>query len=347
MRSTGPLAAITAAALILTLAGCTGTSPDEQKSDSELTPEDSPLSEYLDAAWSGGLSQEDQDKKYAEEQAKVEKIVAQCMTEQGFEYVPVEPSTESTVISDDSEDWKPDSKDWVEKYGYGIVNYPGKDDEVEPEPDPETEPDPNLEYIDSLSESESAAYDEALYGPTPDEVESEENHDYRWEEAGCMGSAEHEVRGDDVFSTGEFDDLFAKIEDLWSAGAQNSAYAELDARWAECMADKGESGFSSPTEAIDSIYSALPAPEDAPSEPADEEEPAETGEPTDKEVPEGPELDALGVREIELALVDLACREKTSYAETSLKIQFDVEEQFIAENKAELDAFKLAAEQAH
>ena len=56
-------------------------------------------------------------------------------------------------------------------------------------------------------------------------------------------------------------------------------------------------------------------------------------------------MKALGEREIEIALVDLDCRTKTSYTEEALKIQFDLEERFIADNKAELEAFKAAAEQ--
>lgn len=54
----------------------------------------------------------------------------------------------------------------------------------------------------------------------------------------------------------------------------------------------------------------------------------------------------LGEREIALALVDLECREKTSFTKKSMEIQFALEEKFIAANKADLDAFKAAAEQS-
>ena len=57
-------------------------------------------------------------------------------------------------------------------------------------------------------------------------------------------------------------------------------------------------------------------------------------------------MKALGERELKLALIDLDCREKTSFATKSLEIQFALEEKFIAENKTELEAFKAAAEQS-
>ena len=47
---------------------------------------------------------------------------------------------------------------------------------------------------------------------------------------------------------------------------------------------------------------------------------------------ESPEMKELGEREIALALVDLECREKTSFTKKSMEIQFALEEKFIAAN---------------
>ena len=80
MRSTVPLAALAASAMVFILTGCGGAS-----SDDKLSYEDSPLSQYLSAAWGGDLSQEEQQKKMEKEQAQVEELVAQCMADEGFE----------------------------------------------------------------------------------------------------------------------------------------------------------------------------------------------------------------------------------------------------------------------
>ena len=46
-----------------------------------------------------------------------------------------------------------------------------------------------------------------------------------------------------------------------------------------------------------------------------------------------------------VALADLECREKTGFRAAYAEIQFALEEEFIADHKAELDALKAAAEQ--
>ena len=61
--------------------------------------------------------------------------------------------------------------------------------------------------------------------------------------------------------------------------------------------------------------------------------------------PDQAEMDALGEKEIALALVDLDCREQTDYRERQADVQRQVEEQFIADHKAELDALVAASEQ--
>ena len=58
------------------------------------------------------------------------------------------------------------------------------------------------------------------------------------------------------------------------------------------------------------------------------------------------EAQEIGKREIKTALADLECRTKTNYNDTRLTIQFKLEEQFVKENKKELDEFKAAQEQA-
>ena len=336
MRSTGPLVALAGAAVLaLTLTGCAGNA----SGDKGLSYEDSPLSTYLSAAWGGDLSPEEQDKKMQEQNRKVEEYVAKCMSEEGFEYKP--STSSSSFVSSSDVEWEPDDKKWVEQYGYGIVHNPFGDSMPE---EGEMPVDPNQDYVSSLSETEQTAYYETLYGPQPDESEIAEDgsFEYNWEEAGCMGAAQHEVMGADVWSDDEFADLRDKMNELWTNSTESPEYKKIDTEWAACMTEAGEPGFTAQVDASMSIsdeqgklYEAAYGDGTENIDPATIEDPSKS-----------PEMKALGERELKLAVVDLECRTKVDYRERTLKLQFDLEEKFIAENKAALEAFKAAAEQS-
>jgi hypothetical protein len=360
MPSFRPLAVLASAALVVTLVGCTGGSDAASENAStaggKLTHEDSPLKKYLDAAWSGGLSEEEAEKQQADDMEQMEEIIAKCMTEEGFEYLPVAPPEDDAIVVGD--DWDTDDREWVEKYGYGVMDFPGNDAEPSTEPEDESSSiAQNAEYMASLSESELAAYDEALYGPPVDDAALEDpDFEYNWQDFGCAGRAQHEVQGENPLNSSEFTDLLERISTFSDGVAESPEQQALDAEWAACMTEAGESGFTRQAEAQESIFDAIQVPEEVP-EKSDTEAPegsdtealeeSETEVPDDKSLPDTPETEALRQREIELALIDLTCREKTDYGQASLKIQFALEEQFIEDNKTELDAFKLAAEQTH
>lgn len=337
MRTTGPLAAgIAATALALTLTGCAGPSADE------LSYEDSPLGQYLSSAYGGDLSEEEQQKKWEEQQRAQEELMAECMAEQGFEYKPNVQNAGTSISGEDIE-WEPEKKEWVEKYGYGIVNSPYS--ENADEGSAEEYVDPNQEYIESLSESEQTAYYETAYGvpPEEDELAEDGSFEYNWEDAGCQGWAQHEQQGEDPWQADEFADLRKKMEKLWSSTQESPEFKELNAAWSSCMDDGGEPGFSAQMDAQQSIADESSKIYDEAY--GDGSTEVDTESPDFVDPSSSPEMKALGEREIELALVDLECRTKTSYTAESLKIQFALEEKFIAENKADLEAFKAAAEQ--
>lgn len=309
-----------ASALVLPLAACapgdgTTASPEEL----------SPLTAYLSAGWGGDLDQEEQQAKFEEQQKKIEELQAQCMAELGFEYKPMD--TTGGISYGGGEEWKPDDREWVSQYGYGMVNWPGRD----AAPVEETElVDPNQDYVASLSESEQAAYYEALYGPSPteEELNDDGSYEWNWETAGCSGWAQHELNGEDPWSSGEHQDLTDAINDFYAEMPNHPDLADLNAKWASCMADAGEPGFATQQEATDSISQELNAYYENQTE----------------YIEDDPALDELGEREIALALVDLDCREKVDYRAQYQKVTYALEEQFVADHKAELDAFKADAE---
>jgi hypothetical protein len=314
-------AALTALAAALALSACAGAD------QGALTYEDSPLNAYLSGAYA------ERDQAYWDDfQRQVEELSAECMAEQGWEYVPVDYSQTGGGVSFDGEEWKPDEREWVEQYGYGAVRYPGYEEMNTPIVDGPEFVDPNADYLATLSESEVTAYYEALYGPTPSEEDMESgSFEWRWEDSGCNGWATHELQGEDPMQSDEFAPLMTAMQEFWESQSSAPAIAELDRAWSTCMAEQGEPGFTQRFEAQDSIYTELNAVYETQTEGIDLDDPA---------------LVAIWEREVALALIDLDCRERTDYTQEQLRLQFEAEEQFITDHQAELDALKAAIETA-
>lgn len=313
------------------LAGCAGGGSSDAADDTVAT-EQTPLTAYLSAVWGSDVSPQEQEKRFAKEQAKQEELIAACMKDEGFEYTP-EVASASSVAPIASE-LKPEDRDWVAQWGYGAVHSPAQNDTSQ---SAEERVDPNADYVASLSESEQAAFSEALSGPTRTDDEDEPKDgsaEYDPETSGCQGRAQHEIAGADPTQSDEFAPLFDKINALYQEDRGSwPGIADLDAEWATCMDTAGYPGFTHQLDAQSSIYQKL---DDA----------VASG-------PDGPETemddataDKIATEEVDLALADLDCREQVSYRDRYQKAQSTREDRFIADNKADLDALKAAAEQA-
>jgi hypothetical protein len=292
--------------------------------------EEPPLSQFFEAAHGGALSPEEQEKKAAEDERQREELIAQCMTEEGFEYTP-NIRDASSVTAAEGEEWDPESRKWVAQYGYGIINYPGRDDADSGE----QVVDANADYVASLSESERTAFDEALYGPVPAEEETpaeDEAAEWDWTAAGCLGWAEHELEqsGQLPAMPEAHEPLMQAVNEFYENLSSSPELTEIDAEWASCMTGAGQPGFSAQSDAQTSINDESIALYD---------KAGETG-------PDKAALAEVGEKEIELALVDLECREETDYRNSVQEVQNKQEQQFIDDHKAQLEAFKADLEQA-
>lgn len=315
-----PGLALVASATIL-LAGCTagpGGGADE------LDPMKSPLSEYMNAIYG---SQDEDD--WAKQSAEIEELVASCMADEGFEYIPVDQSQYTSFSSDDEDR---DTEEWVAANGYGMTQSPEQIEEQNKQA--EEYVDPNGDYVSSLSESEQAAYYEVLYGPGPDEAEMGEDgsYEYRWEDAGCQGAAQHEVQGDQPYDDETYKPLFDAMNTMYEKVQSHPDTVKLDALWSACMADAGHT-YAKKNEPIETISNEL-----------NEYYQTAYGE-DGMGTPDEKELDALRDKEIEVALADFKCAEKVDYTQKALAVQFEVEREFIADHKAELEALVAEYEQ--
>jgi len=119
------LATVAAALLVAVgLSGCSAISTDVAAPSPEPQNHTTfPLDEYLGQIWGIGLSDE---QRFAAEQAqwqRSDELVGQCMHEAGFEFdpdnLPGIMRAEGEFIPTDR--LRPNDRDWVMQYGYGIV----------------------------------------------------------------------------------------------------------------------------------------------------------------------------------------------------------------------------------
>jgi hypothetical protein len=335
---------------MLALLGC---SSDGADAGAAPTAALGPLDEYLSGAFGSNLSPDEQRAELDRQRIRREELIAQCMTDEGFEYTPDTGGQTFFVSSDDANiDFRPDDRDWVAEFGYGIINNPFSfSAEAPPDGGGAAPVDSNQEYLDSLSEAEREAYLTALLGEARDDgpqttvggvagagagVSFGSSDEYDWQTAGCHGWADHEVQATNPATSDEFAPLMAAIDEFYATGfGADPAAAELNLAWSFCMADAGYPGYDSQSEPSARFFEEYVAPI---VNTWDFE--ANHGGPETSE-----EYQALATKEIDLALADLDCREETDFTNRMRAISFAAQQRFVDDHHGELEAFKAAVEQ--
>jgi len=301
-----PLIAITAL-----LAGC---GQNNSVSAGQAT-QVSPLAEYLGGNWDD-LSElqrqlQDQENRRAE-------LVAQCMHEAGFEYTPVAGEIILGGAGAQGE-FRPDDPEWVTQYGYGIVASPNGSMVLTSGP----VNDPNQERIAAMSDAERSAWNEALSGELAGFVGAVPE-DVPWQNRGCGGYAENQVRGlvpAQLIQTDQFAPLLEALHAMRADVATSYEMMEANRAWSNCMANAGFADFAQQSDARQSILKDY-----------------------DSRIT-GSARAELQEREIELALTDLRCRESTNFNTQRDAATLAAETQFVEDHRADLEAFRAAAEQ--
>ena len=211
-----------AVAFVLAVAACGGAEPDADRVSLSLTT--SPINDLLgvDIALRSG------DVAALEQEAEL--LVAECMLNNGFTYVPIDFASQLPVVEGNVD---PDSREFAETNGYGISIRPEA-----PALNPEDVLDPNEEIRAQLSPAELEAYQQALFGERPAEGETPGLD----EQTGCVAESYREVSDAQAAlgSVGEFFDEFSseltELEDRFRADPR---FLELERTWAECMFEQG------------------------------------------------------------------------------------------------------------
>ena len=206
---------------VLILAACGGGSDEESNSE---TPE--PTS-------AGNGSQEIGREEFGmtEEQLvttidAVESSIADCMTEAGFEYIPIDAETfrEAMDLVGGSPPGFTD-EEFVAQYGYGVTTMPPQSDF--------RFGDENQQIFDNLSPEDQVAYTRTLVGDheTATFVLMLEQEDFL-QAGGCTETAIQEVFTEEQLSPSFFNPFDALVE-------QDPRMIEAQENWSACMKEAG------------------------------------------------------------------------------------------------------------
>ena len=202
--------------------------------EEDYSDEATTLAEFLGIPWLS-FNPEDQHTTLTRQQQEVQELAAACMASEGFEYIPV-AAPESDVFY-----FNPFDVEYAREHGFGITTIAfGRLTDAQ---DADDWVDPNYAIVDAMSESEQAAYREALYGAPrqvgfqtdPDTGETEEVGDLGLG-GGCMGQAYEEVYGgakmEALFEEFDLESVYERVE---TAPRMLAAYDE----WSDCMRESG------------------------------------------------------------------------------------------------------------
>lgn len=362
---------IASAAAALVLSACGGGDTETAAGDGYV----SPIGEYLgdDQLFNFGGSGSDEDRaRMAEQERQREEAVALCMKEQGFEYIPRDTSDFSGGFFEVEEGLEYGSKEFAEKYGFGISTQRYSQAEVGPDlvgiddsaggPFGDPENDPNFEIMEGLDDGTRRAYEEALYGDqdfmegfdpetmTEEELEAAEEEMFEdYEPSGCLNESFAE-QGDMEF----FNEFSNELEDMYEAVLDDprvqSAYDEINA----CITEKGfepldiETGpweeFEGELQEVDELLGGFPG-EDMTEEDfaamSDEELDAMFNQPREFSAEAKAKLGEIQEREIAYAVASFDCGGGLlEPPEGFYEVLAEYEQRFIDDNADKLSEYK-------
>ena len=339
-------------------AGSDSTSTAQEPSESSST--DASTGEGDTFAEIFGYAEDDPEAAEAQmraQEAELQELIRQCMAEEGFEYIPVEPPSDAFRFDSG------DQEEFVRTQGFGISTWYGNEEQFTEEAD--AYEDPNQPIVDAMSESEQEAYFGALYGTAEEQAALEETvidedtgEEYITVEGygpGCQGEASAEVYGD----MSQDEELYSQLEPVYQELEQrlqaDPKVVEANEQWSSCMADQGYE-YESPQSFYESVYQdfqerfdAIVGPDGGYSDPlagmSQEEIDAFFAERSEDEINaffeeaqreaeasvDQEALDALQQEEIDLAVAEYECSQPLQDIYTAASE--DIERALVAENR--------------
>jgi hypothetical protein len=240
-----------------------------------------------------GLTEEE----YAAHIEETQALIATCMAEAGFEYIPADVETVALAQANvRKRGTYEEKKAYKEKWGYDAsTRFENKVKNIELGPQ-------NLQYIRSLSEADRAAYERTLYGEDPNATFA-----FTFDEedlsstGGCTRAAVEQV-----FTPEQLKGTYVNPKDILIEGDPRVVEAQAD--WVACMQDAGYDGYLDQDEIIEEF---------------EEEFFALTGgkDPRTLTGARAEELKQLQAEEIAISLADLDCEQALDKAVEEVEIE--------------------------
>jgi hypothetical protein len=157
-------------------------------------------------------------------QSRVEAAIAQCMKNEGFEYVPIDPFAQRAALVGSS---RLSDQDFLKQFGYGISTLWGRGN---------PQADPNQRLRATLGPADRRAYDRALWGDNKGATFAEAVDSGRFDRlGGCTLKATEAVFGGAQVLT----QLQGKLDDLDDRILEDRRMIKAVANWSSCMAQAG------------------------------------------------------------------------------------------------------------
>jgi hypothetical protein len=246
-------------------------------------------------------------------QARIQNAIRGCMKEQGFDYVPVDPTAQLAAVTGSS---RLSDEDFTKQFGYGISTFWGRGG---------AQADPNQQYRRSLTLADRAAYSHALYGENDGATVDDalDTGDFS-KLGGCTLQATQAVFG----GTQVLTQLQGKLDDLDERINADPRMVRALEKWTSCMAAAGYR-YEEPDEIDSSLMKLMerivgPLPGKFATGPAGGAKPP----PYDRAA-----LAALQREEVATARQDLACEQKR-IAPVESVVRPEYEARFRQQNRA-------------
>jgi hypothetical protein len=252
-------------------------------------------------------------------QSRVEVAIRDCMKDQGFDYVPVDPAAQRAAITGSS---RLSDEDFLKQFGYGISTLWGRGS---------TQADPNVRVRASMGAPDRRAYDRALWGENSGATFTEAVDSGNFSRlGGCTKKATEDVFGGAEMLTR----LQRRLDQLDDRILEDQRMVRALESWTECMADAGYR-YEDPDEIDSDLFKRMeklvgPLPgQFATGPPA-----GQKAQPFDKTA-----LTTLQREEVAIARADFACEEK-HITPVENKVRPEYEAKFRDRNEALLGQVK-------
>jgi hypothetical protein len=179
------------------------------------------------------------DAQFASYVEQVQALIAKCMAEAGFEYVPADVKTVEKAQSAVRVHPGFTRLEFKKRWGYGVsTRFDNVVKEIELGPQ-------NLRYIASLSEADREAYERTLYGEDPDATFA---FTFDEEDFSSIGGCTRKAV-ERVFTKAQLSENYRHPKDIFIE--KDRRVAEANANWVACMQGHGYDGYLDQDEIIE------------------------------------------------------------------------------------------------